>query len=277
MVVIESSLNDQTFEGGIMVNSKNKSLLPVSLDYDGQSIRLADSDNMFSLTDAWKAAGSDSSQKPVVWLRNSATVGLIGELEKVIQDHLLVRTVVGRNGGTWAHFKLALAYAAYLNPKFHAWMLHVVQERFEEMQNPELGLERSRERAIKTWEKQGKSQSWIDARLRGIHLRNALSTFISSRCQNEKNPHGVITNSMYVGAFGNTAAGLREERGLTPKANMREALEEHELLLVMAAESATMRKAEADRVWGRDQLAQIANKSGKAMSDAFQSIMDMKL
>lgn len=260
-----------------MVNINSKSSMPVSLAFDDRKIRLSEVDNMFCLTDMWKSAGSVYVNRPVNWLAQESTSKLVSELEKVIQDDHLVRTLRGRTGGTWAHFKIALAYAAYLSPKFHAWMLHVVQERIEETQNPELGLERSRERAIKSWERQGKSKTWIDARMRGIHLRNAFTSFISSRCENEKNPHGVVTNSMYVGAFGETTKELKSSRGLGEKANVREHLEEHELLLVMAAESATMRKAEADRAWGRDQLAQIANRSGKAMSDAFQLVMDMKI
>lgn len=258
-----------------MATTNNKSNSLVTPEFHGATIRLEDTENMMCLTDMWKASGSSSTKKPIIFLRQEPIVELIGQIKKVTPHHLLVKSEKGRTGGTWAHVKIALAYAKFLSPEFHLWALQVIQDRIEEDQNPELGIQRSRERAIANWKKMGRTDEWIACRMRGIEFRNAFTGTIAGRCPNEKNPHGVITNALYVGTLGNTAAGLREERNLPPKANMREHLDEHELLMVMLAESATIRKVEQDRLFGRDPIAHVANRAGKAISDAVNQVMSM--
>ena len=55
---------------------------------------------------------------------------VLADAENVTVDHLF-RVTRGRNGATWAHWQIALAYAKYLSPDFHMWCNEVVRERME--------------------------------------------------------------------------------------------------------------------------------------------------
>ncbi|MFT8246851.1 KilA-N domain-containing protein [Roseomonas sp. BN140053] len=49
----------------------------------------------------------------------------------------LTATVRGNQGGTWAHWQLALSYGRYLSPPFHLWCNTVVRAAMEQ---PEAAL-----------------------------------------------------------------------------------------------------------------------------------------
>lgn len=106
---------------------------PPALVYAGVPIR--DRGEMLSLTDMWKAAGSDDSKRPAEWLRHDATKAfvecVVGSLE-VGRTHIQTkRGGRGQGGETLAHWQIALAYAKYLSPEFHMWCNQVVRERME--------------------------------------------------------------------------------------------------------------------------------------------------
>lgn len=94
--------------------------LPVRLDAE-----------FVNATDLWKADGSDPSKRPNTWLTHETTQNFQGYLETAIPGCSFVRTVEGRNGGTWVHWQLALAYAKYLSPEFHAWCNTVVRDHMQ--------------------------------------------------------------------------------------------------------------------------------------------------
>lgn len=106
--------------------AKRPSTTPsTTLTFGGVTIGV-DGDMLF-LTDMWKAAGSNLSKTPAEWRRQDGTKAFIEYLETMGQAHSLVKTTEGRNGGTWAHWQLGMAYAKYLSPKFHAWCNSVVR------------------------------------------------------------------------------------------------------------------------------------------------------
>ncbi len=102
-----------------------------ALAYNGALIR--DRNEMLSLTDMWRAAGADDNKAPKYWLRQAGTaefVNYISGLQNVTEDHLF-QVGQGRGGGTWAHWQIAMAYAKYLSPEFHAWCNEVVRAHME--------------------------------------------------------------------------------------------------------------------------------------------------
>lgn len=117
-------------------SNDSKSLVP--LVYEGEVINARA--EMLSLTDMWKASGSDPSKRPVEWLRGEGTQRFVQFLAEdlgygeVGKSHFGLVTVKkgGKDGGaTYAFWQLGLAYAKYLSPKFHAWCNTVVRERME--------------------------------------------------------------------------------------------------------------------------------------------------
>ena len=100
----------------------------ISFDYEGQRVAFDPMARMWSLTEMHQAAGGEPSKAPRFWLRQEQAQGLIEALaarSNVSQDHIwddadgLVQTRRGNQGGTWAHWQIAAAYAHYLRPDFY--------------------------------------------------------------------------------------------------------------------------------------------------------------
>lgn len=103
------------------------------LSYQGTEIR--ERGEMLSLTDMWKAGGSDPSKAPAQWLRSDAAqefVSFVADLQHAnSHDDVLTVDRGGRSPGTWAHWHVGLAYAKYLSPEFHVWCNQVVRAYME--------------------------------------------------------------------------------------------------------------------------------------------------
>lgn len=85
-----------------------------------------DADNYFSLTDVWRLAGEEDHKSPRKW----RTLLYAKELIRALEQNVRFKDVItkshsksaiyskkGRNGGTFAHYILAVAYAEYLHPE----------------------------------------------------------------------------------------------------------------------------------------------------------------
>ncbi len=113
-----------------MKSSTDLVRVPSTLSFNGHAIRVEG--EMACLTDMWKANGSDDSQRPARWREQAATIQFIEFIEETViakNDNECFRTVTGGpNQGTFAHWQIALAYAKYLSPAFHAWCNTVVRD-----------------------------------------------------------------------------------------------------------------------------------------------------
>lgn len=88
--------------------------------------------DMLSLTDMWRAAGSQSGRAPSDWGDLASTKEFVAAVEASFNAGKSgIITKKGRNGGTWAHWQIGLAYAKYLSPEFHMWCNSVVRDRME--------------------------------------------------------------------------------------------------------------------------------------------------
>ena len=128
-----------------------------TLTYEGTAIRQRGL--MLNLTDMWRAAGGPAYRRPALWLDMEDTkrfrhyarwrwldVPDVVPDANVTQGDIcpaepdgLVATARGHKGGTWAHWQLALAYARYLSPPFHAWCNGVVRNAMERFGGPPRG------------------------------------------------------------------------------------------------------------------------------------------
>lgn len=89
-----------------------------------------DPDGRVSLNDCHNAAGGLPRHRPSRWLANARTKALVAEMETA--GIPAVTSSEGRGGGTFAAPPLAIAYAAWIDPKFH---LQVVNTFLEVKQN----------------------------------------------------------------------------------------------------------------------------------------------
>jgi hypothetical protein len=70
-------------------------------------------------------------------------------------------------------------------------------ERVEEINNPELGIERARARAIRIYKNKGMSDDWIKKRLQTIETRNLFTDELWTRGIEKSFEYALITNKTY--------------------------------------------------------------------------------
>lgn len=103
------------------------------------------------------------------------------------------------------------------------WFARLAAERIEETANPELGIHRSRQRAIDEYARRGQSPDWIASRLKAISDRNAFTDSIARNVRGMTGPdYAEATNSVYRGLWGRDARELRRDMGLSANANLRD-------------------------------------------------------
>jgi hypothetical protein len=121
------------------------------------------------------------------------------------------------------------------------WLARVGKERIDEIENPELSMER-----MKTlYEKKGYPKEWIDKRMRGIAVRQDLTDEWQHRGANTSLEYAILTNEIMQGAFDLKVEEYKEVKGLE-RENLRDHMTDIELILTMLAE-ATTTKLHRDR------------------------------
>lgn len=88
----------------------------IPFDYEGQAVRF-NSDGWINATEAAARFG----KLPHEWMRLPETVAYLEAMAKYGKIPQLVRSRRGRNGGTWLHPKLAVAFARWLSVDFAVW------------------------------------------------------------------------------------------------------------------------------------------------------------
>lgn len=246
-----------------MVKSVSRTLV-----YRETAIQQA-SDGMLNLTDMWRAAGSPVSKDPSKWVRLDGTQDLIEVLAVNVRQAHILRAAKGRGGSTWAVANLAIAYAKYLSPEFHAWANSVVVERIEEENDPELGITRSRARAVKSWQRKGRSTGWIQKRLEGIEARNEFTDKLQQRGVNDFG-YAYCTNAIYRPLLGGGATEVKKSRELPPKANLRDHLKMSELMAVGLSETLAVEAIDKHNLNGQLDCENACRWSASNVADALE-------
>ncbi len=81
---------------------------------------------------------------------------------------------------------------------FKIWLAKVGSERIEEINNPELAMDRMKQ----IYEKKGYSRSWIEQRERGITTRHNLTDEWKDRGAKIGRDYAILTNEIYKAGFG---------------------------------------------------------------------------
>lgn len=114
------------------------------------------------------------------------------------------------------------------------WLARVGKERIDEIENPELSMERMKE----LYEKKGYPKEWIDKRTRGIAVRQDLTDEWKNRGVRNNQEFAILTNEIMQGAFELKVDEYKEVKGLE-RENLRDHMTDIELILTMLAEATT--------------------------------------
>ena len=117
---------------------------------------------------------------------------------------------------------------------FKLWLAKVGSERLDEMQDPELSIDR----ALEYYLKLGYSENWINQRLKSIEIRKELTDEWKSKGLKEGTQFAILTDIITKAWSDQTTKEYKILKGLK-KENLRDNMTNTELILNMLAEAST--------------------------------------
>ena len=117
---------------------------------------------------------------------------------------------------------------------FKLWMAQVASERLDEMQDPELTIDRAMEQYLRL----GYSENWINQRLKSIEIRKELTDEWKRRGVKEGVQFATLTDIITQAWSDKTTKEYKQFKGLK-KENLRDNMANTELILNMLAEAST--------------------------------------
>ena len=117
---------------------------------------------------------------------------------------------------------------------FKLWLAQIAAERLDEIQDPELTIDRALEQYLQL----GYSESWINQRLKSIEIRKELTDEWKSRGLKEGQQFATLTDIISKSWSGKTTKEYKVLKGLK-KENLRDNMTNTELILNMLAEAST--------------------------------------
>lgn len=216
-----------------------------------------------SLTDLWKAAGSDAQRTPAKWQETEAARGFIAAVQRILNivSGDIIQSKRGRTGGTFAHPQVALEYAQYLNPDLAVAVNSLYFQRVEEEKNPDLIIDR----AVKTYERRGFTPERIAARLNGKATRHILTSTLKQ--------HGVsgvgfrdCTRATYFPLFGGGTETIRQAYNIPAKANVRDGLPLLQLRSIEFAEALSADTIDKNGAYGNDACVSECNRAAQSVA-----------
>jgi hypothetical protein len=117
---------------------------------------------------------------------------------------------------------------------FKLWLAQVGSDRLEEIENPELATQRTRE----LYKLKGYPDDWIEKRMRSIAIREELTEEWKNRDVKEKVEYAILTAEISKATFGLTPSEYKKVKGLKSQ-NLRDHMTDLELIFSMLGEAST--------------------------------------
>ena len=147
---------------------------------------------------------------------------------------------------------------------FKRWLAKVGSERIEEINNPELAMDRMKQ----IYEKKGYSKSWIEQRERSITTRHNLTDEWKERGAKVGKDYAILTNEIYKSGFGIDAKEYKIIKGLHESQNLRDSMTNIELALTNLGEATAVEFHRKNNSQGINRLKEDVNKAGNVLNKA---------
>ena len=184
----------------------------------------------------------------------------IGQLKLPSSDGKLYKTDVAT---TEQLFRLIQSIPSPKAEPFKLWMAQVAKERLDEIQDPELTIDR----AMMEYKALGYSDNWINQRLKSIEIRKELTDEWKARGLQEGVQFATLTDIITKTWSGNTTKEYKRLKGLK-KENLRDNMTNTELVLNMLAELSTKQISEANNPESFSDHVEIAKQGGSVARNA---------
>jgi BRO family, N-terminal domain len=188
----------------------------------------------------------------------------IGQLKLTSADGKAYRTDVA---DTEQLFRLIQSIPSPKAEPFKLWLAQVARERLDEMQDPELSIDRALEQYLKL----GYSESWINQRLKSIEIRKELTDEWKNRGMKEGQQFATLTDIITKAWSDKTTKEYKVFKGLK-KENLRDNMTNTELILNMLAEASNKDISAAMQPKDFNESKKVAQQGGNVAKVALKEL-----
>jgi DNA-damage-inducible protein D len=146
---------------------------------------------------------------------------------------------------------------------FKQWLAKVGYERLQDMSDPARSLDRARE----YWQQNGRSEKWIQQRMMGQETRNKLTDYWQDHEITKEDEYAILTNIIHQEWSGVSVKKHKDIKGLKTQ-NLRDHMNEAELIFTALAELSTRQIAESVNATGMVENADAGKTGGKIAKKA---------
>ncbi len=164
-------------------------------------------------------------------LENSELATNCSQLKMLSSDGKMYLTDVA---DTEQLFRLIQSIPSPKAEPFKLWLAKIGAERIDEIEDPEIGIER----LMETYLRKGYSKEWVNQRLKSIEVRKELTDEWEKRGVKKGQEFAILTDDITEAWSGLTTKKYRNFKGLK-KQNLRDNMTNLELVLNMLAEATT--------------------------------------
>ena len=150
---------------------------------------------------------------------------------------------------------------------FKLWLAQIASERLDEMQDPELTIDR----ALKHYLQLGYSENWINQRLKSIEVRKELTDEWKKRGFKEGMQFATLTDIITKAWSDKTTKEYKVLKGLK-KENLRDNMTNTELILNMLAEASTKDISQAVNPETFEESKKVAQQGGNVAKVALKEL-----
>jgi hypothetical protein len=150
---------------------------------------------------------------------------------------------------------------------FKIWLAKVGSDRLEEIENPELATQRTRE----FYKLKGYPDDWIEKRMRSIAIREELTEEWKNRGVKEQIEYAILTAEISKATFGLTPSEYKKVKGLKSQ-NLRDHMNDLELIFSMLGEASTSAIVKTKNPRGFVQNKTVAKQGGTIAGDARKAL-----
>lgn len=147
------------------------------------------------------------------------------------------------------------------------WLAKVGYERMQDMADPARSLDRARE----FWQQHGRSEKWIQQRMMGQETRNKLTDYWQEHEITKDREYAILTNIIHQEWSGVSVKGHKSIKGLKTQ-NLRDHMNEAELIFTALAELSTRQIAESVGATGMAENKEAGKKGGGIAKKARQEL-----
>jgi BRO family, N-terminal domain len=188
----------------------------------------------------------------------------IGQLKMKSTDGKFYKTDVA---DTEQLFRLIQSIPSPKAEPFKLWLAQIASERLDEMQDPEITIDRALEQYLQL----GYSESWINQRLKSIEIRKELTDEWKNKGIKEGQQFAILTDIISQSWSGNTTKEYKILKGLK-KENLRDNMTNTELILNMLAEASTKDISQAVNPETFSESKKVARQGGNVAKVAMKEL-----